>query len=184
VGDRRTLIADAAIRTLAEAGSRGLTHRAVDRAAGLPVGSTSYYLRTRADLLRAAVDRLAELDAAALGPAAGGSLVDDLAEVVHQLLTVDRDRLLARYELALESVRRPELRELLAAGTKRVRETIAERLVEPPGQDADPEAVAERADAVLALVEGLLFAELTAFEGSRRTPGQIRAALARVVGAA
>ena len=72
VDERRVLIADAAIETLARAGSRGLTHRAVDRTAGLPLGSTSYYLRTRADLLRAAVDRLAELDSTALAPALNG----------------------------------------------------------------------------------------------------------------
>ena len=40
---RRALIADAAISTLARDGMRGLTHRAVDRAAGLPEGSASYY---------------------------------------------------------------------------------------------------------------------------------------------
>jgi DNA-binding transcriptional regulator YbjK len=44
---RRALIADAAISTLARDGMRGLTHRAVDRTAGLPEGSASYYFRTR-----------------------------------------------------------------------------------------------------------------------------------------
>ena len=58
---RRALIADAAISTLARDGMRGLTHRAVDRAAGLPEGSASYYFRTRQALLQATVERLAEL---------------------------------------------------------------------------------------------------------------------------
>jgi hypothetical protein len=44
---RRALIADTAISTLARDGMRGLTHRAVDRAAGLPEGSASYHFRTR-----------------------------------------------------------------------------------------------------------------------------------------
>ena len=175
--ERRTLIADAAIRMLAEAGSRGLTHRAVDRAAGLAEGSTSYYVRTRAELLKAAVDRLAELDSEALAPVGGGSLVSDLAEVVQQLLTGERHRLLARYELALESVRRPELREVLGAGTRRVHEAIAQRLAE---QDAA--SARERADAVLALVDGLLFAELTAPDERRRDPDKIRRALTWLVG--
>jgi DNA-binding transcriptional regulator YbjK len=173
---RRTVIADAVISTLARAGGRGLTHRAVDKEAGLPIGSTSYYFRTRADLIRSAVGRLAELDAAALAPAAGDTLAADLARVVDQLLHTDRERLLARYELALESIRRPELRELLAVGTRRVRGAIEERLA--------AEGVAaprEMADAVLALVDGLLFAELTSTEGQERTTEQWERVLTRLV---
>ena len=36
--DRRTAILDGALAVLAEQGMRGLTHRAVDAAAGLPAG--------------------------------------------------------------------------------------------------------------------------------------------------
>ena len=49
---------------LAGQGARGLTHRAVDQAAGLPSGTTSNYARTRAALLTLALARIAELDAA------------------------------------------------------------------------------------------------------------------------
>lgn len=49
---------------MAEAGLRGLTHRAVDGAAVLPAGSTSYYFRTRTALIAACYQRLAELDLA------------------------------------------------------------------------------------------------------------------------
>lgn len=61
---RRSDLVDAAIETLAAAGMRGLTHRAVDRVMGLPEGSTSYYFRTRQALLRAVGERLAELTVA------------------------------------------------------------------------------------------------------------------------
>jgi DNA-binding transcriptional regulator YbjK len=177
LAERRTVIADAVVSTLAKAGGRGLTHRAVDREAGLPIGSTSYYFRTRADLIRSAVGRLAELDATALAPQADDTLAADLARVVDQLLRTDRERLVARYELALESVRRPELREFLAVGTRRVRGAIEERLTE-----AGVAAPREMADAALALVDGLLFAELTATEGQRRSPEQLERVLARLVG--
>ena len=60
--DRKTLIADAALTLLSAAGARGLTHRGVDAEAALPQGSTSFYFRTRLDLLRAAVQRHAALD--------------------------------------------------------------------------------------------------------------------------
>ena len=56
--DRQDAIADAAIHLVATRGLRGLTHRAVDAEAGLPPGSTSYYLRTRNALLTACVQRM------------------------------------------------------------------------------------------------------------------------------
>ena len=76
---RRALIADAAISTLARDGMRGLTHRAVDRTAGLPEGSASYYFRTRQALLQATVERLAELtttDMLASAALMDGAMVD------------------------------------------------------------------------------------------------------------
>jgi DNA-binding transcriptional regulator YbjK len=63
---RRRELCDAAIGVLAEHGSRGLSHERVDRAARLPVGSTSYYYRTRAALLRGVAQRVAEIDTANL----------------------------------------------------------------------------------------------------------------------
>ncbi len=45
---RADLVADAALALLAERGMCGLTHRAVDEAAGLPQGSTSNVARTSA----------------------------------------------------------------------------------------------------------------------------------------
>ncbi|MGI5353970.1 TetR/AcrR family transcriptional regulator [Streptomyces sp. CA-252508] len=63
---RADLIADAALTLLAERGMRGLTHRAVDEAAGLPQGSTSNYARTRQALLETAVRRLADREAQVL----------------------------------------------------------------------------------------------------------------------
>lgn len=68
--DRRTVLADAAIHVLAEEGMRGLTHRAVDRAAALPPGTTSAYFRTRQALLTALVRRLVAQDQAELQAAA------------------------------------------------------------------------------------------------------------------
>ncbi|MBE1488113.1 TetR/AcrR family transcriptional regulator [Plantactinospora soyae] len=64
--DRFAVITDAAIELLAELGMRGLTHRAVDARAGLPLGSTSAYFRTRKALIEAVVRRLADLDRADL----------------------------------------------------------------------------------------------------------------------
>jgi DNA-binding transcriptional regulator YbjK len=117
---RKTEIADAALSVLAADGSRGLTHRAVDEAAGLPSGSTSNYFRTRDALLEAAARRHAELDAPPPGDVESATVPPHsltrrqvrelvLAALDHVLEPELRPMLAARYELTLESTRRPSL---------------------------------------------------------------------------
>lgn len=119
--DRISAIGDAAIEVIAADGMRGLTHRAVDRAAGLPAGSTSYYARTRAALLELSIKRMVELDQSDIDPAAK-DIAEVLASTVHAAITVGRSRMLARYEFALEATRRPELRAAYDAGGLEIRE--------------------------------------------------------------
>ncbi|MEV4890451.1 TetR/AcrR family transcriptional regulator [Nonomuraea sp. NPDC055795] len=118
--NRSELIADTAIALLSERGMRGLTHRAVDEAAGLPPGSTSNLARTRAALLELTLNRLTVLERrtfeSVIEP--GGDPIDLLAAALHKQLQ-DSRRTLARYELALEATRRPELRTIYdAAGNQ------------------------------------------------------------------
>ncbi|MFF7248436.1 TetR/AcrR family transcriptional regulator [Embleya sp. NPDC008237] len=120
--DRLVLIGDTAIRLLVERGMRGLTHRAVDESAGLPPGSTSYYARTRAALLEVALARMTVLEAGEFAPALAdgesppalpgdpAGVADLVAEIVDAAIRDGRDQKIARYELALEATRRPELR--------------------------------------------------------------------------
>lgn len=128
---RAVLIADTALALLAERGMRGLTHRAVDEAAGLPPGSTSNHARTRLALLEAANERLATREARALAvtelpdPVGGPDAVADaLAPVLHRYLTGHRELLVCRYELALEATRRPELRHRYDEAGRRFREPL------------------------------------------------------------
>lgn len=130
---RADLIADAALALLAERGMRGLTHRAVDEAAGLPQGSTSNYARTRQALLETAVRRLADREAQVLSmeempaPEEGlDGLLDTMSLALHRYLTDHRDLLVARYELALEATRRPELRTFYDETGRRFREPLTE----------------------------------------------------------
>jgi DNA-binding transcriptional regulator YbjK len=177
---RRKELADAAITTLAEAGMRGLTHRAVDKAAGLPEGSCSYYFRTRQALLQAAVDRLEELDTAELTarPALSGAdapsyegVAEAAARLVERWTTTGRERMLARYELALEATRRPELRTVFVRAGARSRE-LAEAMLTAIGAP-DP---ARQAPLLVAYVDGLIFDHL-AGAGSLALPyAELRAA--------
>lgn len=59
--DRPRIIADAVVRVLADEGSKGLSHRRVDREAGLPIGSTVHHAPTRSDLFLIAAHRLNEM---------------------------------------------------------------------------------------------------------------------------
>ncbi|MGW0516106.1 TetR/AcrR family transcriptional regulator [Crossiella sp. NPDC003009] len=116
---RREAIADAAIEVLAEAGSRGLTHRAVDAKAGLAAGSTSYYFRTRLALLEAAQARLNERHLAvmtALAEARPRSAFELAQMITMHMRAVQADPTLviATMELTMEAVRRPELRKGVA----------------------------------------------------------------------
>ncbi|MFJ9773161.1 TetR/AcrR family transcriptional regulator [Kitasatospora sp. NPDC101157] len=186
--DRRTVLADAAIGVLADAGVRGLTHRAVDAAAGLPVGTTSAYLRTRQALLTALVRRLVELDQGelqAMGERvvirSADELVEGIAELMrHRLTGEGRRRSLARYACAVESVRDPELREILVprenAGRAVVRTFLADRGV------ADPDG---RTATLLACIDGLVFDRLVGGgeTGADELQGLVAAALRGATGA-
>ncbi|MFC5181254.1 TetR/AcrR family transcriptional regulator [Actinomadura harenae] len=117
---RRRAVADTAIALLASSGVHGVTHRAVEREAGLPPGTASNYFRSREALLVAAAERVIELHhgdtARAADQAAGqpASLVDLLTESLFTAATTLRDRYLAIFELQLEAVRRPALASVLA----------------------------------------------------------------------
>ncbi|MFD9726259.1 TetR/AcrR family transcriptional regulator [Streptomyces sp. NPDC059072] len=162
--DRRTLLADAALDVLADEGIRGLTHRAVDRRAGLPPGTTSAYFRTRAALLTGLVTRLVRLDQAELHATAqrlpplrtAEELVDGMALLIRQRLTGEgRRRSLARYACAVESVRDPELREILVPRENAGREAVRSFLSGHGVTDVE-----DRTHTLLTCIDGLVFDRL------------------------
>ncbi|POX47662.1 TetR family transcriptional regulator [Streptomyces sp. Ru71] len=156
---RADLVADTALALLAERGMRGLTHRAVDEAAGLPQGSTSNVARTRQALLELTVRRLAEREARVLAlhempdPGAGtDAVVDALALALHRALTRHRDLTLARYELALEATRRPGLRACYDATGARFRDQLTALATALGSPDPDRHALS-----LTAWADGLMF---------------------------
>jgi DNA-binding transcriptional regulator YbjK len=165
IRDRRAVLADAALAVLADDGGRALTHRAVDRRAGLPEGSTSNHFPTRESLLTAALGRLVELERPSVralealvpgGPYDARRSAELLAElVVDEWLTDLADLALARYELILEARRRPRFEIELG----RVRAEYL-RLVEallPAAGCRDPH---RHAPQLLALLDGLMVNQL------------------------
>jgi DNA-binding transcriptional regulator YbjK len=126
--ERRAALVDAAIEVLARDGARGLTFRAVDAEAGVPVGTASNYFAKRDDLFTQAGGRIYERlqpDPATMagglqGPRDAAKVTGLLQDAVGRISEF-RTGYLALLELRLEATRRPELRTVL---TERVRRDL------------------------------------------------------------
>jgi TetR/AcrR family transcriptional regulator, regulator of biofilm formation and stress response len=115
---RREQILEATLRVIGRSGRQAVTHRAVAEEAGVPLGSTTYYFKSRDDLLRQALEHVAaseveryaaraeELRAVKSARELADRLIDDLVAAAK-----DRIAYIAEYELWLEAGQRPELRE-------------------------------------------------------------------------
>ncbi len=153
----RQLLA-AALVVVADSGMRGLTHRAVDRQAGLPEGSCSAYLRTRRALqtalaeyvgahLTADVRDLSELLADCPG---------DHEKAIHETAALfqrwlhGRD-LVTRFELTLEASRDPELAAQFSAWRDELVEVVGGVLAM---QDGPADVV--RAETLVVALDGVL----------------------------
>jgi DNA-binding transcriptional regulator YbjK len=163
--DRRALIADAALEVLEADGGRGLTHRAVDRRARLPEGSTSNYFQTREALLTAALERVVELERPAVqamealvpgGPYAPRQAAELLAEHFKAWLEPEHAHLeIARHELLLEARRRPTF-QLALDEVQRRYVALAEEMM-PVAGCRNPRAHAPQ---LLAILDGLIVQNL------------------------
>jgi DNA-binding transcriptional regulator YbjK len=143
---RRPLLADAAIAVLAREGGRGLTHRAVDRQAGVPEGTTKNYWPTRQAILAAAASRMAEQHQAAVdqlrATTPAGATPYQLRMLYPALVrraAQDPTQALAMVELYLEAVRVPEVRVALA-DMAAANATATAELHQAAGVPSDPAA--------------------------------------------
>lgn len=183
--DRLRRIGDAAIEILADLGLRGLTHRAVDGAAGLPPGSTSNLARSRAALLELALARLTELEeehfaellTRPLPADRREAMIELLAASTHKMIGPDRRRSIARYELALEATRRPELRAVYDDIGRRYREPTVAMFA--AAGTCDP---ARQGRQLVAFTEGLLF-DAVVGAGGTPTLDDLRAAFTEYLSA-
>jgi DNA-binding transcriptional regulator YbjK len=172
---RRRQLLDTALHVIADEGLRGLTHRAVDRQAGLPEGSCSAYLRTRSALQQALTDDVAatlvaDVDALAerlrgAPPEDGG--VEAALDLFLRWLD-QRELLVARLELTMVATRDPDLAARLAEHRARLVE-----LVDAIMGSLGKEHSHERAEALVASYDGILIAALL------KPPSERRAFLSR-----
>jgi DNA-binding transcriptional regulator YbjK len=165
IRDRRALLADAALEVLHAEGGRGLTHRAVDRRAHLPEGSTSNYFPTREALMTAALRRLVELERPSVeamealvpaGPYEPRRAAELVAELIQSWLVPERvGQGVARYELTLEARRRPQFQVALNE-VRREYLLLVEQLL-PAAGCTQPHAHAPQ---LLTVLDGLMVNQL------------------------
>ena len=175
---RKRLLLDAGVAVVAAHGMRGLTHRAVDREAGLAEGSCSAYLRTRLALLTALADYVAseiEESTRALTDRIGahnavlGTGEADPAYAVDQTVAMfvdlldQPDLIRTLFELNLEGGRHQELRAVTAAWSAQLT-AIVEDLLRRKGFDD----AAERAATLVAAMEGVLLRAMREEEAHQR----------------
>lgn len=142
---RRELLADAAIEVLSREGARGLTHRAVDVEAGVPIGTTSNYWNSRDALLEVLAERIdarlrpspEALAKSAKARPSVSRMVVLMRELVARVLA-QPSLYVALLELRLEATRRPNLAAALTATLSRNLEVdleLTERARLPAGRD-------------------------------------------------
>ncbi|MFE7302837.1 TetR/AcrR family transcriptional regulator [Streptomyces sp. NPDC057579] len=184
VARRREQVLDAAVEVLGAEGARRLTYQAVDRAAGVPPGTTSNYFRTRAALIDGIAEHLLAPEhgdgaAPATEPAPGGpgELAAALAAFARHAAGPGRARTAARFALVLESSSRPELRAPLGRGRQALLERSTE-WVRRLGSGAP-----ERHGRILVdHLEGVVMRQLTFPEGTFDPLEEMRALVGALLG--
>lgn len=169
--DRRARLVTTALDVIAEHGVAGATHRAIARAADVPLGSTTYHFSSRDELLEAAFSSLAEDVAGELEERmAGATGPDDALDLLARHLTEDllgtERTLVLAVELYLVAGRTPALRAVTQRWMERSRRALEKHF--------DPVT----ARALDALVEGLVLHQWLATDPM--TPDQVRSALVRL----
>lgn len=184
---RRRVLCDAAIRLLADDGMKGVTHLKVDRKVGMPDGTTSFYFRTSAALLRAVADRVAELDlkdlTAATSEPSDSSQPSGLAKLVIRSVTgVRLARTRARNELAFQASRDPLLADALRHYTEEFSALIRDAVIrfQPSSDDVDPALIDEQTYAVRMFIGGVMLA-LASGDRTIRTADELDLLISSIV---
>jgi TetR/AcrR family transcriptional regulator, regulator of biofilm formation and stress response len=115
---RHALLLQTTLRLIADEGIDAVSHRAVAEAAGVPLGSTTYWFASREDMLRQALEHFARLEIETLRERLAGvlgrrlsprALVDEFTAFLVPQLGEGRWRAVAQYTLLQEAARQPEL---------------------------------------------------------------------------
>jgi TetR/AcrR family transcriptional regulator, regulator of biofilm formation and stress response len=161
---RRLLLLQTTLRLIADQGIDAVGHRSVAEAAGVPLGSTTYWFSSREEMLKQSLEYFVRVEIEALNDRLAGvlgkrlsrrRLVDEFTALLVPQLEEGRWRTVAQYTLMQEAARDPELevvcREWTAAWDDALRE-VFDSLGAP-----SPELEARM---FLAMLDGLLLGQL------------------------
>ncbi|MEU5088436.1 TetR family transcriptional regulator [Streptomyces sp. NPDC021356] len=184
---RRAALVDAAIEVLAREGARGLTFRAVDGEAAVPVGTASNYFSNRDDLFTQVgarvYERLQPDETTLSRQRTAGRDRETYTQLMRELvdrIASFRTGYLALLELRLEATRRPALRKVL---TERVRADVDANVAHHDASGLPGDATAVKL--LILTLNWLIVEELTLPDVFTRTEREqlVRAAVDRIVGA-
>ena len=161
---RRLLLLQTTLRLIAGEGIDAVSHRSVAAAAGVPLGSTTYWFSSRQDMLRQALEHFARLEIETLRERLGvvlgrrlsrKRLVDEFTDLLAPQLGQARWRTVAQYALLNEAARQPELEPICREWTGAWQEALVE--VFSSLGTVEPELEARM---FLAMLDGLLLEQL------------------------
>jgi AcrR family transcriptional regulator len=161
VDERREELVDAAIAILAAEGLAAATTRRITDEAGLALGAFHYAFRSKDELLRAVIERLAAQIADTLDGLRNGDrqdlqhAVEAIIRGVWDYVEAEPDVQLAHYELTIHALRDPALRELAAWQYDRYVEIVSHALEGVPDAPVGAERI-ELARFLVATLDGLI----------------------------
>lgn len=169
---RRDRLIDATIDVIAERGVSGATHRAVADAAGVPLGSTTYYFTSLEQLHAEAMARHAgnvvESFRSRLDQVTGrDQVLDTLVDLVLDEFISDTSSLVVTIELYGLATRKPAFREIMDNWVQVTRQVLEVHM----GADA--------AQAVNAMIEGVVLHGV--LSSTRITRTQLRRQLSHLI---
>jgi DNA-binding transcriptional regulator YbjK len=180
---KREQILDASVRVFGTGGATAVTHRAVAEAAGVALGSTTYYFTDRDDLLLqtmaharlAEAVRLADAVDRVDGPLSVEQAVDVLTAMFFDKTVADPLYDLALFEMFMEATRNVVVREESRQWSRMIGELV-DRVLPPSDPDLPRDQVVQ---IVACLIDGLMLeavanVELTVPELSERLQHVVR----------
>jgi AcrR family transcriptional regulator len=165
-GQGRQALIDAAIALVGERGLRGLTYRAVAKAAGVTHALVTHHFGSREALLSEA---LASSVASVEHGAFRGEELDDFAATLADFIAHSEDLLAFQYELTMEARRQPQFADDIKKMYTDVLATIEERLAAFGCEDED----GSLGRLVLAAIDGLILQQLV-FGREDQTEASVR----------
>ena len=174
---RRLRIVEAVIQVVADKGIEGVTHRAVADAAGLPLGSTTYYFKDKDEFIVAAMALIAQRAVVRMRAllegytAQGMDVVETLAHLTEELDVRSLDQLVVEYRFSMAPLNRVDLQKASIETQSKWYDVLRTYLA----AHVDPTAV----DALMYAFEGISIRVVT--QGYRPTAEEIAPVYRRIV---